>query len=122
MEGQKLETIAQHERALGGQWLKPLNNYLVEHHSMTNKRCANFYMDYLHCTSRVGIQNSATLCKEQFEDLQECRFETKRNARIAFIQRERIRQSRPGIEPLPTFAQKSGDSAENTENMLHGPK
>ena len=77
MEG-KIENIASHPRVAGGKWWNPFNHEYIDFIHLTSTKCKDFHLEFLRCSSRVGLQNAESKCKEQFDDVQECSLNRKR--------------------------------------------
>ncbi|ESO13143.1 hypothetical protein HELRODRAFT_159767 [Helobdella robusta] len=75
----------------------------VSAHWMTWQRspCADYEYDWSLCASRVGVKEGMKVCKELFEDFNECIFRNKSIGRFHAMQAERKKQGRPYLEKPP---------------------
>jgi len=62
--------------------------------------CADAEMDFALCSARVGIHNTAKVCKQYHDDFMECAYRVKTQQRYQIMQEERQRQGRPYL-PTP---------------------
>ncbi|BFZ16713.1 hypothetical protein BsWGS_19752 [Bradybaena similaris] len=80
----------------------PVTKYFAKWGGLENGKCGEFYMDFMRCSSRVGIQRAIHYdCVKELADFHECMNETKQVERYRIISKERKKQKRPYIEPLP---------------------
>jgi len=55
-------------------------------------RCADFEMRAMECLEAYGVQKGRSRCTDYMDDLRECMFRTKQNARVSAMRVERHRQ------------------------------
>jgi len=61
--------------------------------------CADAEMDFALCSARVGVNNTARVCKQYHDDFMECAYRIKTTKRLSAMREERKRQGRPNPPP-----------------------
>jgi len=52
-------------------------------------KCQNFELQAMECMEYYGVQQGITACKDQYDDLMECRLRTKSNLRVKHMYKKR---------------------------------